>query len=74
MLIPLTCFVQSRCFVKEVNERDKFLRVSRFYPEFCSVAQGECERGTEWKIEWGKKGHKFELPNKAVGKSVKDEF
>lgn len=36
--------------------------------------QGECERGTEWKIEWGKKGHNFELPNKAVGKSVKDEF
>ena len=74
MLIPLTCFVQSRCFVKEVNERGKFLRVSRIYLEFCHVAQGECERGTEWKIEWGKKGHSFELPNKALGKSVKDEF
>jgi len=36
--------------------------------------QGECERGTEWKIEWGEKGHKFQLPNKALGKSVKDEF
>ena len=36
--------------------------------------QGECERGTEWKIEWGKKGHSFELPNEALGKSVKDEF
>ena len=74
MLTLLTCFALNRCFPKEVNEREKFLGVSRIYLEFSHVTQGECERGTEWKIEWGKKGHSFELPNKAVGKSVKDEF
>ena len=42
--------------------------------DFSIVAQGECERGSEWKIEWGEEGHNFELPNKAVGKSVKDEL
>ena len=36
--------------------------------------QGECERGTEWKIDWGKRGHKFELPNKYLGKSVREEL
>lgn len=36
--------------------------------------QGECERGTEWKIDWGKRGHKFELPNKYLGKNVREEL
>ena len=57
-------------FAQQVDER--FWGFLKLYSS--NVAQGECERGTEWKIEWGRKGHSFELPNKALGKSVKDEF
>ena len=69
MLTHLTCFALNRCFYPP-----KKCFLTAFKRLILKTTQGECERGTEWKIEWGKKGHKFELPNKTVGKSVKDEL
>ena len=87
LLTHLTCFALSRCLPGQVPQPTCYFQKqvrrgtwsgvcptswTKLYSS--NVAQGECERGTEWKIEWGKKGHSFELPNKALGKSVKDEF
>ena len=33
----------------------------------CGEGKDTCERGSEWKIEWGGKGQQWETPEKTKG-------
>ena len=47
-------------------------RLDDTFDMLCGEGKENCEKGTQWKIEWGKKDHKWEIPNKE--KKVKSEL
>ena len=74
-LSPLTFAITIPLFLLSISSFH-FYSLLFFYLFLSKLLpfQGECERGTEWKIDWGKRGHKFELPNKYLGKNVREEL